>query len=234
MATPPVDTPTNRPARDINRPKERLDVVPDHDPLVVRGEFIGRDADLLASARAPLASARALRVAVNELIDGTDNKAELARAASARMHAVTKQFDASHAALVRQRDSLERDIATVLSGQPDSHAAAICHHWASRDSRFPDLIKLCGDGDLRTVAAVLAAPSYLSGLTADQHRQLRDQARVKFAPAQTGLSQDLGRAINLTETVGARLVKDVGGLIHAWGRADRDAARINKVIGSGS
>jgi hypothetical protein len=226
-----TDTTLQRPTRDIQRPPQRLDIPPDHNELVVRGTFIEKDAKLLEAARAPLVSARQMRETINTLVGSTANRTELARAAEARMAVVTKSFDAAVPALEQRRAAVEATITKTLAGQPDSHALAICAHFKQAPERFADASKLISSGDARTAAALLNAPPYLSGLSPEQHDALRTAARVKFCPDQHGLSQDLERAIGTLKSVGSAVVKQVGGAIHTWGQADRDANAIKKALG---
>lgn len=55
------------------------------------------------------------------------------------------------------------------------------------------------DGDLEVAAAVLAASPRVSGLTAEQHAQLRLQAQIQFAPDTRKLLDDTERAIMRVE-----------------------------------
>lgn len=226
-----TDTSIQRPTRDIQRPPARLDIPPDHNELVVRGTHIEKDAKLLEAARGPLLAARQMRETINQLIGTTANRAELARAADARCSQVTKSFDVAVPALEQRRAAVEASIAKVLAGQPDSHAQAICAHFKGTSSGFSDVAKLIESGDARTTAAVLNAPPYLSGMTAEQHATLRTAARLKFTPDEAGLSADLDRAIGTLQRVGSAVIAQVAGAIHTWGAADRDANTIKKALG---
>jgi hypothetical protein len=220
-----------RPTRDIQRPPARLDISPDHDPLVIRGEHIAKDAKLLAAARAPLEQAKAMRTTINELIGTTANRAELARAAAARAESVTKSFDAAVPALTARRDAVEASITKMFEPQC-SAAGEIRQHFKSAPEGYAAAAKLIESGDLRSVRAILGAPAYLSGLSQEQFATLKSHARLKFAPNEAGLSADLERAITTLNRVGSAVVAQVAGAIHTWGAADRDAVAIKKALGS--
>jgi hypothetical protein len=225
-----MDTSIQRPTRDIQRPPQRLDIAPDHDPLVVRGEHIAKDAKLLEAARAPLQAAKEMRTTINNLIGSTSNRAELARAAEARMSVVAKSFDAAVPALEQRRAAVEASIAKVFD-VPDSVGVEIRQHFKSTPEGYAAAAKLIESGDLRSTRAILGGPAYLSGLTDEQQATLRAHARQRFAPDLHGLSGDLERAIGTLQSVGSAVVAQVAGAIHTWGAADRDAAAIKKALG---
>jgi hypothetical protein len=225
-----MDTSTQRPTRDIIRPVERLDAPPDHDPLVIRGEQLSKDEKLLTALRAPLGQLKDTRAAVNTLISSTANRAELARAADARMSQVAKSFDAAVPMAEQRRAAVEAGIDKVLAGQPDQYATAICAHVANAPEGFAVAAKLVESGDLRSVRAILAAPAFLSGLSPEAYATLRTAA-LKFCPAEHVISQDLERAIGTLTRVGSAAVKQVATAIHTWGAADRDANTIKKALG---
>jgi len=219
-----------RPTRDIQRPPQRLDIPPDHNELVVRGTHIEKDAKLLEAARAPLAAARQMRETINTLVGSTANRAELARAAEARMTTVTKSFDAAVPALEARKATVEAQITKLFEPQC-SAAGEIRQHFKSTSEPYAQAAKLIESGDLRSTRALLGAPPYLSGLTSEQMDTLRTAARAKFAPDLHGLSGDLDRAIGTLNRVGSAVVKQVGEAIHKWGAADRDANAIKKALG---
>jgi hypothetical protein len=219
-----------RPTRDIQRPPQRLEVSPDHDPLVIRGEHIAKDAKLLEQARAPLQAAKEMRTTINNLIGSTSNRTELARAAAARAESVTKSFDAAVPALEARRAAVEQQI-TKLFDVADSVGVEIRQHFKNAPEGYAAAAKLIESGDLRSTRAILAGPAYLSGLTDEQQSTLRAHARQRFAPDLHGLSGDLDRAIGTLNRVGSAVVKQVGEAIHTWGAADRDANAIKKALG---
>jgi hypothetical protein len=225
-----TDTSIQRPTRDIQRPPERLDAPPDHDPMVIRGDQLSRDEKLLTALRAPLASLKDTRAAVNQLIGSTANRAELARAADARMSQVAKSFDAAVPMAEQRRAAVEANIDKVLAGAPDQYATAICAHVKAEG--FAAASKLVESGDIRSVRAVLAAPAFLLGMTPEQQGILRTAARAKFCTAEHVLSQELDRAIGTLKRVGEAAMRQVAGAIHTWGAADRDAAAIKKALGT--
>ena len=76
--------------------------------------------------------------------------------------------------------------------------------------------------------AVLGAPAYLSGLTPKQLDVVRTQARLKFAPTQAAIAEDLTRVIERVRTAGSAFVLRLGGEVHKWCQQERDVATVKK------
>ncbi len=221
--------PTGPLAPHLRGAPEKLDVPLSHYPETIRGEHLEKDAALLSTARAPLAAAKTVREKINTLIQSTTNRGELARASAGQMEQVTRAFDKVVPQLTARREAVEKEIATILTpSAPDSAAGEIRAHFKSDPSPFTAISNSVNAGDARTVAAVLGAPPFLSGLTNEQHDTLRLLARGKFAPAQSGLSADIERAVTQLKQVGASFVLQVGGAVREWSHVERDAEAIRK------
>lgn len=62
--------------------------------------------------------------------------------------------------------------------------------------RFTFIKQAVDSGDLRTVAAVLHSPAYLSGLSREHHDLMRGLAEAKFAPTERNLLTGMTKAVN--------------------------------------
>jgi hypothetical protein len=217
--TSPLDTAlkgrNQRPHRDLINPPRLLNLSPDQDErAIVRGTFIEKST-VLGTARGPVQAAREFRAKYNELRSATKEPRELAKRASAAAEEITRKFDSLLPQLAKQRDSLEKEIAKVL--QPavaDEAAQEIRGHFKNAKAPFDEAAKLLAAGEIRTVRALLAAPYYLCGLTEAQQNTLRDQARTKWCPDQSGLSADIARAIEKVQAVGGAFAAEVGEVLH--------------------
>jgi len=124
----------------------------------------------------------------------TTDKRRLARAAQSVVNHTGKVADEA----LKNLDSFRKDLdAKVENGvapkAADPAALEIRAHF--KNQRHP--VKLFGErvtaGDRRTVAAVLSAPAFLSGLTDEQHRTMRDHARRTFFPEECATIDDIDR-----------------------------------------
>jgi hypothetical protein len=205
----------------VPKPSPLLNISPDHHELTIRGAAIEADAQLLATARAPLAAARVLKEKLNVLIKEGTNLPQLARDATPYVGNVTKALDAATATLSKRREVVEGKIASVLAPGEDAVAGEVRTFWRSQKEPFAAAVAAVNAGDLRTTKALLGAQPFLTGLTQEQHDQLREQARAKFAGADAALSSEIGAALDRIASVGSAFVAQVGGAVHFWGAADR-------------
>lgn len=125
---------------------------------------------------------------------------ELAAAANKRFDAVGQIVDARLAAARAARDEVAKKVSVALN-KSDGFSAAIRGHVnnlpdGKRDKFLRDAIL---SGDLQAVSAVVLAPHYLSGITADDHKRLTADAREKFAPQENSILQAMDRALSRAE-----------------------------------
>lgn len=220
----------SRPVRDLIQPPAELAAPIDHRPeAAVRGPFIEKQPELLASARAPLQAMCDLSGKLHEAAARVRDRAALAREAAPTMERVTRQLDALVADLTSRREALERQIiSTITPPARDEIAAEVRAHFKSRKDAFAEIVALVRGGDARTTAAVLSAQPFLSGMTPEQQDVIRQAARTKFVPEQHGLSEDLGRCLDRVRAAGAAFVVRVGGELHKWQQPDREVAAIKQ------
>jgi len=205
---------TQRPHRDLIKPPRLLETSPSHDERTIRGTFIEKS-PLLGTARSPLQAAREFRAKYNDLRSATKEPRELAKRASTAAEEITRKFDNLLPQLAKQRDTLEKEITKVLHpAVADEAAQEIRGHFKSAKAPFDEAAKLLAAGEIRTVRALLAAPYYLCGLTEAQQNTLRDQARAKWCPDQSGLSADLTKAIEQVTAIGSAFATEVNEVLH--------------------
>lgn len=136
----------------------------------------------------------------------TTDKKRLARAAAAVVGNAEKTAETALKALQGSYDSLEAKlVAEVTPTKMDYAASEIRAYWKSQRHPFTGLSSLVKSGDRRTLAAVLTAPAYLSGLKDDQHQTLLGLARETWFPEETRTLKDIdhagGRVMILANTV---------------------------------
>src|SRR5262249_36149347 len=157
------------------KPSPLLSISPDAHELNIRGAAIEADAQLLNTARAPLVAARILKEKLNVMIKEGTNLQALGRDATPYVANVTKAFDAATASLTKRREVVEGKIASVLAPGEDAAAGEVRTFWRSQQEPFAAAVAAVHAGDLRTTKALLGAQPFLTGLTAEQHAQLREQ-----------------------------------------------------------
>lgn len=153
-----------------------------------------RDGPVAGGVRRALEAARTQLVMLFDQVDEirTDRRrTPFGQAADAR-DAIRKGFgsmkatlDQEYNALAEARERLALAIdESLVPERRTCEAAEIRGHFASLPDA--DRLKLLEErveaGDLETVAAALSGPSFLSGLTDDQRKKIRDQAEQRFAP----------------------------------------------------
>jgi len=164
----------------------------------------------------------------------TGREAEFAAAARAAFDRAAATIDNRKTELEGYRDQLAKRITAALFRSEDAHPQAIAQageiraHMKGEKQRFRLLVDAIEAGDRQTVAAVLAAPPYLSGLTPKQHSELRGLAERKFAPTETA-QRDAADAIIAHVMKVASVF--VGRLGEALKVADTPAGRATAKIG---
>lgn len=208
-----------------------LSLPPDSHPDVVRGEHIARDAVLLESARAPMRLAYDTIRVMEELARDVVNKEKLANAAQPRFEAVVARYFSTLDSLHKRRDALEKDVASRVVGDGrDPMGAEIRAHLKSRkDGGLTTATAAARKGDRRTVAAVLSAPAYLSGMSDEEHARFAALARELLEPDLVGLARDLGENIERVERGRVAFTERAATLMRAWRAPDDEV--INRRLG---
>lgn len=128
--------------------------------------------------------------------------------------AVQRRYDE----LRRHREALNTRVANALDvpsrKTPEglAVAGAIWAHVKSlpSDKRMSFLTKAVEDGDKTTVAAVLHAPAYLSGMTDKQMATLRHRAAHVFAPTDAAQLEAVEAVMDRVAAAGSRVVERYG------------------------
>lgn len=138
------------------------------------------------------------------------NEGELVDAASRRFSDVARRVDRSLADLGEAETTLA-DAVTVKLRDPNAQtpagvalASEVRAHLRGMDKakRAAFVSERVEAGDLSTVAAMLSAPAYLSGLGADEVGVVRKLAERKFAPVESAALASARQARELVENAG--------------------------------
>lgn len=97
----------------------------------------------------------------------------------------------------KNSEALNKRLQDTIKNK-DQMAAEIRAHYKSEQKRETLLRDAVDKGDLQTISAVLAAPSYLSGLTDTQHTNLQAQY---YEIAQPELANQLAAIETALQTV---------------------------------
>ena len=208
----------------------RLDIPPDLHPGTIRGETPGAN-----TARGGVEAVYEALSKVNEVAAEIRDKGRLATVAADLCERTIRRAEAARDTVRKQQAEFERRIQQTIQTPPKNQnlASEIRGHWAERSAAkgkdggnlkaFQSLLDLAGE-DATSTAAILTAPPYLSGLTADQFQTLRQRAAERMCPDDVAALEQardgetkLNRALDyLTENMAER--------INAW--KDDDHARL--------
>lgn len=163
----------------------------------------------------------------------------LRRAAGAReeelAEAATRAFDRTAASVDRRvasmrgaRDALAARLSEALAdpaaATPQGIAIAqeVRAHFRAlgADERHAFLSAAVEAGDRRTVAALLSAPPYLSGMTPEVAASLRSRAADRWAPVESAQARALERAVDRVIDASRALVERYAAVVR---RAERPA-----------
>lgn len=144
----------------------------------------------------------------------TGREHELAEAAQRAFDRAAAIVDRSVVSMKAQEKLLGQRVADALrdprGSAPDGIAVAQevrAHMRNLKDRERLDFLTRAVDaGDLRTVAAALAAPPYLSGLTAEHLAVARELAARRFAPTEHAQSLAVATAIERVKTAAGTFV----------------------------
>jgi hypothetical protein len=110
--------------------------------------------------------------------------------------------------------ALAQEVRAHLRGLPDAERVRFLHGAVEADDR-------------RTVAAALAAPPYLSGITAQQAGAVRGLAAARWAPVDSAQAAAVDRAVERVMTASGSLVARYA---KALERADGPRARASRAL----
>lgn len=133
---------------------------------------------------------------------------EYAAAAEEAFNRASKTADARMGELQKYRARLEGEVAEALADPSRLAVEVRAHVKALPDGeRFGFAVAAVERGDLPTVAALLQAQPFLSGLAAEQHDILRERAAAKFAPVSSSQLKAVDAVMERVRTAGTSLVK---------------------------
>lgn len=147
----------------------------------------------------------------------TTDKKRLARAAQSVVSHAQKVADDALKNLDSFRKDLEAKVSNGVAPKTMDYAAGeIRAYWKSQRHPFTGLSNLVKAGDRRTLAAILTAPAYLSGLKDDQHQTLLGLARETWFPEETKTLADIDRAGGRVMIVANTVKSTLTPLIKEW------------------
>ena len=202
-----------------NQQQPLQDLPLDAHPGAVKGE-----SPLLNPARK---ASETLWATWNKLRDAERNvsdKHKLAPLAQKAVERALSSTDKALSALQKNRDTVDAKInQTVLLKTPDALGFEIRAHFKSAKSPFTEVATLVRKGDHRSVAAILNAPAYLSGLTNEQHSTLLELAQKQFCPEETRTLADIDRAAGRLQLTAAHITETLAPRIKEWTGTDDKA-----------
>ena len=196
----------------------RLDVPPSSHPAVIKGDTPG--AKLGRSALTSLYDAYGK---INDTAARVSDKSKLAVAAQPFAERAIHAAEQVTIKLTAQIAHHDASIAKALAVPVEPNLAGqIRSHFAANGKALQQVHKLIAEGDAVTMAAVLNAPSYLSGLDDKQQGVLRLEAAKRFAPDAVQAREESAAALGRVETAGAVFVSSVGDKLREWSNVESD------------
>lgn len=234
-ARAPIDRafarPNHRPSIPvIDKSRTGIAAPADYAPAVIEG-----DGPAAASARSALGALHAVWKEVGDAARNPNVPApELARVGQAAVERALRRADTASETIAREvkaaEQALEAKIAPKIEG---GIASEIRQHWAQRLSgrgeKLGELLAVVRQ-DVRTSGAILCAPAYLSGLSAEQLEMVRVQAIEAHAPAEGAKLQGARRVAEVVERASRRLIEELGPRLKRWSGG---AAPLAKLEGLG-
>ena len=148
---------------------------------------------------------------------------ELANAAEAAWKRVAPMIDRKVKELTGTQTVLANRVAEALDDPNRKSPVGIALASEVRgyvkslplEDRTPFIANAINEGDKATIAAILHAQPFLSGLTALAHSNMRKQAAAKFAPLDSVQHDAAITAINYVTEAGSRLAARYGKVMHS-------------------
>jgi len=154
----------------------------------------------------------------------TDKK-RLARAAQGVVNLAGKVVTESLTHMDESRKILETKLTNEITpARVDPVAVEIRAHFKAQKRPFMAVASLVKQNDRRTLAAVLSAPAYLSGLDDTQHATLRDMCRSEWYAEDVEALKDMERhGLRLVALLGT-VKTTLEPLVKQWANEAEDAA----------
>lgn len=184
----------------------------DAHPDVIRGK-----SSLLEPARQ---ASRVMWDVWNKVKVATGEVTDKKRLAGVAQKAVERAFQVTETNVKYLKKSrgvlIEQVAATVTPKAPDALGVEIRAHFKSGNKAFFEVGAAIQKGDKRTVAAVLTAPAYLSGLDDKQYNTLLDMAKKQLCPEDSGTIMDIDNAVARLERSAEQMSTTFAPLIREW------------------
>jgi len=196
----------------------RIDIPPDHHPDLIRGESPGA-----ALGRETLTRLYDAYGKINDVAKQVTDKGRLAAAAQPFAERAVHTAGANINRLRQQVEHLDAEIGRALAPPVEPQLASqIRAHWAQQGSeKITGLGRAIKEGDITTTAAVLCAPAYLSGLTADNQAMLRMMAAQRFAPEQVQARAEAADALERADRATRHFMTKMAASIREWSDKDQ-------------
>lgn len=145
-----------------------------------------------------------------------DKKLILASAVPAVERATTRA-DIAIKSVGQQIAHLGNEINSALQAGKVSNPSEIRAYWLSQgEGTFIKIGALFqkAEDNLQTVAAILGAPAYLSGITPENQAALKDVAAKALVPEKVAAREEAKNALSILEKSTARFAADIGTLLN--------------------
>jgi hypothetical protein len=133
----------------------------------------------------------------------------------------TRTIDSARANALSEVARLEQITVADLQPPRDVASATIASEIRSALKALPEsdrsdlLARMIREKDARGISAVISAPGFLSGISAEQQAMLREQYRHAAYPAEMERAARLKNAVREIERIGELMLHHVGGLTDA-------------------
>jgi len=146
-----------------------------------------------------------------------DDKKRLAQVAQKAVEHSLRVADTSYKHLHQSRQALAEQIdAAVRPKAPDAMGVEIRSHMKAGKKAFAEMAERIQKGDRRTVAAVLTAPAYLSGLDDKQYDTLLGMAEKTFCPDEVATLGQIDKATSRLERSVDQMGETLAPRIRQW------------------
>lgn len=195
----------------------RLDVSPSGHPSMVVGDGSGAK-----SAREAMGEMYLAHGALLDLGKTVEDKSQIAPHAVPVMERAVARTATAQDAMTAQIVALDQDLDQVVRGRVTAAATEIRAHWANQKTPLNDLGKIFINPakNADTVAAIVAGPSYLSGLSDDNLAMLKDKAAQVLAPEKHALIAETRLALSILDKAATAFADNTTAMLRKWQSKD--------------
>jgi hypothetical protein len=199
----------------------RLNVPLDNNPAVIRGVHLEKQASLHEALRNAMQHLYDTWGAIGDLAEKVQDKTLLAQRAQPVCERAIRAAESAVAHARQRATDLDKAIrGQLVPTRADAAAVEIRTYLRQQKEPLAAANGLVSAGDRRSVAAVLDAPPFLSGLTADGQRAIELRARGAFVPDDQGLLEDLNANVPKLERALASFTERMAANLREWASAD--------------